>query len=97
MNRWFDVYVTRIGGVGSCRLAVVFQNITERRRFEAALRESEARQAFLLKLSDALRAEPSAEAITDRALRMLFSIPIILNLWCSGTELRENSGVDTTA
>ena len=39
-------------------------------REEAELQEQE-RKAFLLKLSDALRAEPSAEAITNRALRML--------------------------
>lgn len=45
--------------------------ITDQKHAEAALRESEALQAFVLKLSDALRAEPSAEAITDRALWML--------------------------
>lgn len=39
---------------------------------ETALRVSAARQAFLLKFSDALRAEPSADAIAKRALQMLF-------------------------
>ena len=43
----------------------------ERARAEAALRKSEERQAFLLKFSDALRAEPSEDAIIDLALRML--------------------------
>ena len=47
-------------------------DITERKHAEDALREREALQAFALNLSDALRAEPSAEAMTDRALRMLF-------------------------
>ncbi|WP_176559439.1 GAF domain-containing protein [Rubellimicrobium roseum] len=42
-----------------------------RARAEAALRESEARQAFLLKLGDALRAEPSADAVANRAIAML--------------------------
>jgi PAS domain S-box-containing protein len=47
-------------------------DITERKQAQAARQESEALQAFLLELSDALRAEPSAAAMTDRALRMLF-------------------------
>ena len=47
-------------------------DITLRKQAEEVLRDSEARQAFLLKFSDALRAEQSAEAMTDRALRMLF-------------------------
>ena len=43
----------------------------ERARAETALRESEVRQAFLLKFSDALRAEPDADAVANRALQML--------------------------
>lgn len=45
--------------------------VTERREAEAALRESEQRQAFLLRFSDALRAETTAAGVADRALRML--------------------------
>jgi PAS domain S-box-containing protein len=41
------------------------------RQAEAGVRESEARQAFLLRFSDALRAEPSADAVGNRALQML--------------------------
>ena len=70
-GRWFDVFLTRVGDAGSRRVAAVYNDITERKLADTALRESEARQAFLLKLSDALRAEPSAETITDRALSML--------------------------
>ena len=47
------------------------QNITATKQAEAARREGEEQQAFLLKLSDALRAEPNAEAMSERALRML--------------------------
>ena len=47
-------------------------DITLRKQAEEVLRDSEARQAFLLKFSDALRAEQCAEAMTDCALRMLF-------------------------
>lgn len=42
----------------------------EQARAEAALRESHARQAFLVKLSDALRAEPDADAVAAMAVRM---------------------------
>ncbi len=46
-------------------------DITAQKDAEVELREREARQAFLLRLSDALRTESSADAMTDRALRML--------------------------
>ena len=72
-RRWYQADHALIGGPGSRLVGVVFDDITERKRAEMALRESEERQAFLLDLSDALRAEPSAEAVADRALRMLFA------------------------
>ena len=42
-DRWFDVYAFRIGGPGTKKIAVLFTNITERRKTEGALRQSEAR------------------------------------------------------
>ena len=39
-RRWFDVYAFRLGGPHSSTVALLFSNITERRRNEAALRES---------------------------------------------------------
>ncbi len=38
LNRWFDVYATRLGGPGSPRVAVLFTDITERMRADAELR-----------------------------------------------------------
>lgn len=41
-GRWYDVFASRVGGVGSNRVGVVFSDITERKRVEIALREREA-------------------------------------------------------
>ncbi|UQA55456.1 chemotaxis protein CheB [Polyangium aurulentum] len=71
LGRVFDLNIFRLGGEGSRRVAVLFTDITARKQAEEALRESKARQAFLLQLSDALRAEPDADAVANRAIRML--------------------------
>jgi PAS domain-containing protein len=42
-GQWFHTSAFRIGGEDSRRVGVVFENITERKRSEEALRESEAR------------------------------------------------------
>jgi len=42
MGRWFDVYTARIGPAEQHRVAVVFNDITERRRSEEALRQMAA-------------------------------------------------------
>ncbi|HEV2880062.1 MAG TPA: PAS domain S-box protein [Pyrinomonadaceae bacterium] len=43
MNRWFDVYAFRVGRPEDHRVALLFNNITERRRTENALRQSQER------------------------------------------------------
>ncbi len=43
MDRWFDVYASRVGNSDSHRVAIVFSDITERKRSEDNLRESEER------------------------------------------------------
>ena len=55
ISRWFTVFASRVGGDGSKLLNVVFDDITERKQAEKALRSSEEKQAYMLKLSDALR------------------------------------------
>ncbi len=42
-QRWFVMRATRFGGDGPLRVVVAHENITERKRAEAALQESEAR------------------------------------------------------
>jgi len=42
LSRWYDVYATRLGGPLTHRLAVLFTDVTERRRSDAALRQMAA-------------------------------------------------------
>lgn len=65
---WFAFDMAAFGGAD--RFIVLFDDITERKQAEQALHEGEERQAFLLKLSDTLRATPD-DAIVDRAIGML--------------------------
>jgi PAS domain S-box-containing protein len=70
-DRWLDIFASRVGAEGSNLVSVLFDDITERKRSEAALRESEERQAYLLKLSDALRPLTDPVEIQETASRML--------------------------
>lgn len=45
MNRWFDVYAVRVGGEESRKVALIFNNITEHKKAEENLRESEEKFA----------------------------------------------------
>ena len=60
---WFEAEVVPEAQPG--HLAVLFSNVSVRRRAEQVLRESEARQTYLLALSDALR--PVDDAATVQA------------------------------
>ena len=62
--RWYDMFATRIGGADSRQVGVVFADTTGRR-------EREERQAFLLKLSDALRPLAEPLAVQFEAMRVL--------------------------
>jgi PAS domain S-box-containing protein len=63
-DRWIVSQYSRIGGAGSRLLSTVFTDVTERK-------QREQHQAFLLKLSDALRSEADADAVALRATAML--------------------------
>lgn len=69
VGRWYDVHYYPAGGE---LVHVLFEDITERKRAEIALRQSDERQSFLLKLSDALRplADPVAEQTEAMKLLM---------------------------
>lgn len=70
-GRWYSVYAFRFGTRAQRRVAVLFQDIENRKRAEAALHDREERQAFLLRLSDALRGQPDPINVGAVATRML--------------------------
>ncbi|MGN6390279.1 MAG: EAL domain-containing protein [Burkholderiaceae bacterium] len=65
LHRWFDVYATRIGGAGSRKVAILFTDITERKRTEQRIRqfnETLAQQANY----DTLTGLPNRRLFRDR-------------------------------
>ncbi len=66
MNRWFDVYAFRLGGAESRRVALLFNNITERKRMEDELRAKSryARSLIEASLDPLVTISPSGQ-ITD--------------------------------
>jgi len=71
LGRWYSVFAFRIGDPALNQVAVLFEDIKQRKLAEQLLRDSEEHQQFLLRLSDALRAENGVEAVGNRAVRML--------------------------
>ena len=63
-GRWYDVQALRIGAPGAWQVAILFNNITERK-------QSEARQAALLELTDAIRDRTDAGEIAQASARVL--------------------------
>ncbi|HKD54831.1 MAG TPA: response regulator [Steroidobacteraceae bacterium] len=70
-DAWLSVYASRVGGEGSRRVAVVFGNVTERKRAERELRRVARLDAFRARLGDALRALTEPAEIEGVASRVL--------------------------
>jgi PAS domain S-box-containing protein len=68
LKRWFDVCAYRIGGQGSRKVAILFNDITARKRAEEALAESEARFKAIASRT------PDHILVQDRELRYLFVV-----------------------
>jgi signal transduction histidine kinase len=77
VGRWWDVYASRIGGPDSREVAVVFDDVTERRRDERQLRRSEQHYRAL------------ATASSDVAYRMSADWSVMLPL--DGRELVQSN------
>jgi PAS domain S-box-containing protein len=61
MGRWFDVYACRVGDEGSLQFAILFKDVTERRRAEQRLLEiNEAQRRFVSDAAHELRAPLTA-------------------------------------
>lgn len=67
ITRWLEMRAFPVNG----GLAVFWRDISERKAAEERLRDSEARQAFLLKLGDALRAQTGTSSLIETAARLL--------------------------
>ncbi|AMV20814.1 GAF domain-containing protein [Planctomyces sp. SH-PL14] len=70
-DRWYRTNANRVGGAGSPLISVVFEDISVRKRAEAVLRGTQERQAFLLRLSDAIRPLNDAVEMQREAMRLL--------------------------
>ena len=70
---WEAINAPMLDGAGEVS-AIINQvtRVTEQHYREEAELQEQKHQVFLLQLSDALRADPSTEAIANRALQMLF-------------------------
>src|SRR5215831_20556054 len=64
IGRWLAAHASRVGGEGSLKVAMVFTDITERKRDEVC-------QQYLLKLRDALRSLNDPVEIEGVACRLL--------------------------
>lgn len=62
-QRWYKVHASRVGGENSTLVAIVYDDITERKR-------SEDRQSYLLKLSDAIRPIHGAVEIEETVAKV---------------------------
>ncbi|HEX6983223.1 MAG TPA: GAF domain-containing protein [Balneolaceae bacterium] len=88
IGRWFDVYAFRIADPEKRQVAILFNDITEQKR-------REERKEFLLELSDALRAEPNADAMENRTLRMLYEQMGFDRCYIGVYQLEEDRGIFT--
>ncbi|WP_445302141.1 PAS domain-containing protein [Microcoleus sp. LAD1_D3] len=71
LNRWFEVYACRTGEAQARKVAIVFKDISERKRAEELLRRNVEFNAFRVSLADALRPLADPVEIQATASRVL--------------------------
>lgn len=68
-NQWFRASAFRIGGEGSRKVAVLFENITERKQAEESLLKSEARFRLLAQTAGKLLVSPDPQSTVNELCR----------------------------
>jgi PAS domain S-box-containing protein len=89
MDRWFEVFASRAGEPERRQVALVFKNITERKRTEQALRESETRACQAAAKAEAeshlldavLEAAPAGIIVAEANGRIVRMNPANARLW----------------
>ncbi|WP_246276865.1 PAS domain-containing protein [Microcoleus asticus] len=71
LNRWFEVYACRTGEAQARKVAIVFKDISDRKRAEEMLRRNAEFNAFRVSLADALRPLADPVEIQATASRVL--------------------------
>lgn len=71
IGRWFNVHAFRVGEPDQHRVAVIFDDITRDKQLMQAERDRQARQAYELALSDALRPLGDPAAVRQTAAAVL--------------------------
>lgn len=95
LKTWYEFYIFKPEphDPRSHRVAVIFKDITARKLAEIALRESEEKQAYLLKLSDALRPLTDAVEMQGEAARVLGEHLHVDNAFYDESQLRDGNFV----
>jgi PAS domain-containing protein len=71
LDRWYDVYAWRYGDPQNRQVAVLFNDVTERKRSEDALRGSEQRLELLAKVAERLLRAENPQVIVEDLCRLV--------------------------
>lgn len=86
LHHYYEVYAFRTGKPGENKVAILFNDISERR-------QREQHQQFLINFSDAIRAEPDADAIANRAIQLLAEYLQLDRCYVGIALLADNRGI----
>ena len=86
---YYDVFAFSVGEPEEKRVGVLFKDITERKQIEEKIRVSEKQQAFLLKISDALRPLDNPVDIEETATKI--ALDFMDTDWCHYVSIEEDN------